>query len=409
MTFKRKKIVVILSSLAIVVCLFVLLRNRLLCYAAKHGHSGAVRILATLGASVDGKDGSKRDLIPLHTAIYNRHRAIARYLIAKGASVRTSNKLNESAFTLAIYESYDSTSQDYFDFLSELLLLGIDINARDNEGRTALMHVYDTTLAKFLLAHGADVNLKDNEGNSVLHVLYESKIVPLLLRSGADATVRNNYGQTPIHYLTYRSGPGKQGLKNVELMIQAGLDPRAKDNSGNLAITKAIMDGKDDLVTLLERHGGGETMTPELEAARDRELAGMLFRRMHVLPRAKDCQVTLHNGERMAEHGRQIFGVKGETVEVRGECPSGGVLHGVVYGNGKVFYEFLNLSVGVGGLKPLSGTQGPVAFTLTPEMRQTEVAWVMTQKPAASIRLALQQASAALVSKHRVQVGRRGN
>ncbi|HLP39945.1 MAG TPA: hypothetical protein VK465_00430, partial [Fibrobacteria bacterium] len=88
---------------------------------------------------------------------------------------------------------------------------------------------------------------------------------------------------------------------------------------------------------------------------------------------------------------------------------SGGVLHGVVYNSRQVFHQFLNLDAGMGGFKPLNGFQGPAQFTVTPEMDQAEVAWVVTEKPAVSIRKVLSQTSAMLVSKQRVMVGRRGN
>jgi ankyrin repeat protein len=44
------------------------------------------------------------------------------------------------------------------------------VNAKDNEGKTALMHTTDPETALFLIQHGADVNAKDLKGNTPLSI-----------------------------------------------------------------------------------------------------------------------------------------------------------------------------------------------------------------------------------------------
>ena len=55
------------------------------------------------------------------------------------------------------------------------------------------------------------------------------------------------------------------------------------------------------------------------------------------------------------------------------------------------------------------GSRGPVTFKLEEAMKTAEAAWIVTEKPAATMRQALAQASSALASKQSVRVGRRGN
>jgi len=80
-----------------------------------------------------------------------------------------------------------------------LIKAGADVNARNNEGRTALMHASWLTgpqneqvqieVVKTLIDAGADVNPKDNDGKTALYYAEvgkkRQKLVDLLKRAGA--------------------------------------------------------------------------------------------------------------------------------------------------------------------------------------------------------------------------------
>ena len=107
-----------------------------------------------------------------------------------------------------------------------LLDAGVDVNAVNNKGQTALhLHVQEVLrptrkyvravrspdVIDVLLEHGADVNAKSNAGNTALHVtahlLTWSQRLPAmkamadrLLEHGAVPVIANNEGQTPLDY-----------------------------------------------------------------------------------------------------------------------------------------------------------------------------------------------------------------
>ena len=102
-----------------------------------------------------------------------------------------------------------------------LLKMGADVNARDEDGKTALHNASQsgyTEIVRLLLDNGADVNAKDNYGRTALHNASESgytEIVRLLLNNGADINAKDKWGQTAL------SVTGR--VETGELLINMGI------------------------------------------------------------------------------------------------------------------------------------------------------------------------------------------
>lgn len=97
--------------------------------------------------------------------------------------------------------------------VSHALHRGVDIEARDEHGNTALIVAAQnghTALVKMLVDKGADVGAVNGKRNTPLHyaVAYDFKeIADMLLLAGADEYIQNTNGLTPYEGLE----PGSVG------------------------------------------------------------------------------------------------------------------------------------------------------------------------------------------------------
>ena len=114
---------------------------------------------------------------------------------------------------------------------------GIDINAQDPDGRTALFRAVQADsvdVVEFLLKEGADPNILcgthfDGGPSALLEACrrnHDVEIVKLLLKAGAETEHRNEFGLTA---LSVSIDPNN--VETVRLLLSAGADPNV-NNSG---------------------------------------------------------------------------------------------------------------------------------------------------------------------------------
>lgn len=130
------------------------------------------------------------------------------------------------------------------DAIQALLAKGTAIDARDGNGRTALLvatHANNIRAAKALIAAGADVNAKDNISDSPY--LYAGAcghldILAMTLAHGADLRSTNRYGGTALIPAAERGH-----VETVRTLIAAGVDVDHVNNLGWTALLEAIILG----------------------------------------------------------------------------------------------------------------------------------------------------------------------
>jgi uncharacterized protein len=148
---------------------------------------------------------------------------------------------------------FDAARLGRIDVLPALLQAGVDIEARNSKGYTALIlasyngHVVAT---EELLRHGADVDAPDGaRGNTALMGVVFKGYEPLvdrLLLAGANANATNTAGQTALMMAAMF---GHSAI--VDRLLAESGDPLAVDAAGNSAWSLARGQGNDLMVARL--------------------------------------------------------------------------------------------------------------------------------------------------------------
>ncbi|MDE6350804.1 MAG: ankyrin repeat domain-containing protein [Treponemataceae bacterium] len=226
------------------------------------------------GAEVNVKDYSESvSMYPMSA----NHKDTTELLIKAGADV---NAKDNNGYTALMCAAKNVGWKDIIDFL---IKAGADVNAKDDSGWTALLLAIadmcnDT--AKLLIKAGADVNAKTdyNGWSALMWAAYNGlgDIVELLIKAGVDINAKDNSDRTALMEaatkytaeLLIKAGADSgialiQAVKEsrsyaVELLINAGADVNAQDSEGISALDYAILYGKDDIADLLRAAGAKE-------------------------------------------------------------------------------------------------------------------------------------------------------
>ena len=144
--------------------------------------------------------------------------------------------------------------------LRSLIAQGIDINSKNQAGRTALMvgtFYGNKVMVKSLLASGADVNLKDNNNRTALidaAAFGFDEIVRLLITMGADLNAKTKSGKTA---LTGAIAGDYQVI--VKMLIERKVDVNLADNLGNKPLDIAKRMKRKKISKLLKKAGAEES------------------------------------------------------------------------------------------------------------------------------------------------------
>ncbi|MDA0966918.1 MAG: S8 family serine peptidase [Proteobacteria bacterium] len=90
------------------------------------------------------------------------------------------------------------------EYVKNLIEQGVDINAVDKNGQTALMRAAaagNDQMVAILITNGADIGLQDSKGNTALHYAAandHASTTKMLINNGAIINITNRKGQTPL-------------------------------------------------------------------------------------------------------------------------------------------------------------------------------------------------------------------
>jgi ankyrin repeat protein len=278
-----------------------------LTFAVTVGNEEIVKLLIKEGGDVNAKDDHD-GTTPLHSAANGGLKEIIELLIKKGANINTKNKHGETPLDSAInytghfsqliadqiidllvkhggkYETmHSAAAKGDLDELSDFLDSGLDVNAKNKNGATALHNVSSIEMAKLLIDKGANVNARDDTATTPLHNAAmggHNEIVELLIAKGADVNSKGLGGvNTPLHNAIM-----KRHKEIVELLIANGADVNAKGfGGGGTPLNNAIIFRHKEIVELLIANGAdvnardnGNTLLDLANSLKQAETADLL-------------------------------------------------------------------------------------------------------------------------------------
>lgn len=189
------------------------LRAEMECGHSSETHFSEAEVLSAI-ESMDGagKAHVRNDLI-----------AIVSYDESKPLKDAAQKILDQTPFDSIIEAMRTHHTGSRLDLIEKLLGQGYDVNARNENGRTALMLVSDDIrLAELLLSNGAEVDAKDM------------------------------HDRTPLSYVCTHAH-----VETASLLIEHGADVNSRDVRGNsiLGLTLVYYHETSEIVQLLSEHG----------------------------------------------------------------------------------------------------------------------------------------------------------
>ncbi len=190
----------------------------LLAVGQKKPNPQMVRLLLDSGADVNAQNQHGENALSF--AVFNNNPQMVKLLLRAGAKINARagkdqlpvrseplQKPGDTALMLAI-------AAHHWRMADLLILSGADVNLANDRGTTPLMRALPSfssfgselearLLLQKLIKAGAHVNAKDQDGNTALHYAVDRaganfKAAQLLLKAGADVNAQNQKGERPI-------------------------------------------------------------------------------------------------------------------------------------------------------------------------------------------------------------------
>jgi ankyrin repeat protein len=172
--------------------------------AATKGYAPLLKLLHQANASLDIKDDV--GWTPMMRASHSGHLSCIQFLVEQGAKIEyTYNRSNHSSLRIAVINSH-------VDVVSYLLDAGANVDVVNWKGRTLLTEISSSktlqsaTVMRLLLNHVANIDARDNLGRTALiHATYaeNTDAVKLLLENSANTMIRDRNNQTALDIATH--------------------------------------------------------------------------------------------------------------------------------------------------------------------------------------------------------------
>ncbi|KAF3319410.1 hypothetical protein TWF173_000040 [Orbilia oligospora] len=257
-----------------------------LVYAVWSGNIGVIKLLLSLGASVDLED--KVGGTPLSYSICSGNDTVARLILKIGTKIAVSSK--ESIIQSLLFSSAQKGDKDVVMLLLETAM--VDPDLKDTNNRTPLAWAIEgksLAVVQLLLARGAKTNYIYSLEIPVLVryialALLNLKqglefianntpfIEKLLLKNGAQPDLKDGYGKRPLWYAVEQ-----RSAVMVQQLLAKGVKTRFLYGDQETPLSKAVAMGENKIAELLRKNGyqtdlaHENELIPLLQALEERE------------------------------------------------------------------------------------------------------------------------------------------
>ncbi|EAX98225.1 hypothetical protein TVAG_010000 [Trichomonas vaginalis G3] len=175
--------------------------------------------------------------------------SLIEYFLAQGVNINSRDQLGRTALHIAtLYNNIES--------LELLISKGIDINGKDEFGRTAVYFAAENNLVdilKVLFSHGADINAVNTTKRSALHVATLNRCkeaIEFLVSHGAEINAYDNFNNSPLHIAV-----GNSWIDISRLFISNGAEVNCKNQNGRTCLHIAACNNNKEAAELLISSG----------------------------------------------------------------------------------------------------------------------------------------------------------
>ncbi|KAJ5077570.1 pote ankyrin domain [Anaeramoeba ignava] len=248
-----------------------------------NGNYSIATLLITNGASLTKEDGDGNSA--LHLSVIHNQMEITRAIAATNFDMNTKNREGTTALNMAAQQDnfeifqilldfggnpnitdqdlktplHEAVERSHLGFLQNLFGSGLvlDIDARDDIGRTPLMYAIEVNKPKIvnlLIHNGADINLLDKDGNGALHYAIRDELEDILaiLLKNSVKICNSGDGLSPFHLAIKHN----QKLECSKLLLDAHVELDIQDKDGNQPIHFAAITQKFEFVAWIQKAGG---------------------------------------------------------------------------------------------------------------------------------------------------------
>ncbi|GCB71563.1 hypothetical protein scyTo_0001618 [Scyliorhinus torazame] len=255
--------------------------------ACRKGYFGIAQELLENGVVLDARNAN--GLTPFFFAAERQHRKICQLLIEWGCDVQAKDLKNHTAFDGIRNEKFRKFLLSYYAYWSSVIPIIIhgdtdileDIvhnhlkklsfmsspRSRCINGSTLLhtaAYFGKTDTIESLLQLKVDVNLLDYKGAVPLHRSRDMETMELLINHGADVNWSDVDGNTPLHIVCFGEVKKPARLDCLKLLLSHQATIERWNNKDLLPIHCAAMQGRIDVIELLQQFDLKEEMVTKL-------------------------------------------------------------------------------------------------------------------------------------------------